>query len=73
MAVIDYLMFLVLGSIGNLCFQLTLHALISWPLLSSITSQAMVFLGVSLVIASLSFSRRQPMVMSFINQFEDRT
>ena len=37
-------------------FSLTLHALISWPILRSFTSQAMVFLGVSHVIASLSFS-----------------
>ena len=53
-------------------FSLTLHALISWPMFRSFTSQAMVFLGISHVIASLSFSHRRPMVMSFINQLEDR-
>ena len=53
-------------------FSLTLQALISWPMFRSFTSQAMLFLGVSHVIASLSFSHRRPMVMSLINQFEDR-
>uniref|UniRef100_A0A2N9GS14 DUF4283 domain-containing protein n=1 Tax=Fagus sylvatica TaxID=28930 RepID=A0A2N9GS14_FAGSY len=56
----DQFLMCTLSSIGTVCFRLTLHALISWPMLSSFTSQAMVFLGISLDIAILSFSRRQP-------------